>query len=198
MKKIVLILFLLGSHLVFAQKNIHFGIKGGLNRSQVIGDGNHGYYKTGINGGVFSNLLLNKQWKLQFEILFNDKGSHYNYKDAKNSNLLNLYHIRLYYIEAPILLQYNRKNFFYEFGLGLGYLIDKGEYLDNQSFHNNVYPFNLTEQSFNIGFGYFFNKKVGVNFRYNNSISPIRKVPSTQFNSVFMLALICKIDFTKQ
>jgi hypothetical protein len=88
------------------------------------------------------------------------------------------------------LLQYNRKNFFYEFGLGLGYLIDKGEYLDNQSFHNNVYPFNLTEQSFNIGFGYFFNKKVGVNFRYNNSISPIRKVPSTQFNSVFMLALL--------
>jgi hypothetical protein len=194
MKKIILIFLFLGHHFIFSQKNIYYGFKGGINKSQIIGDENHGYYKTGFNGGLLSNLLLNRQWTIQFEILFNDKGCHYNYKDVKNNYISDPYQVRLYYLEAPILLQYNQKNFFYEIGLELGYLIDSREYILNESLHNNVYPFSSTEKGFNVGLGYFFTKKAGINLRYNNSIYSIRTVPSIQYNSVFMLTLIYRIS----
>ena len=196
-KKIILI-FLFKCSITLAQQHVYFGLKAGLNRCQVIGDGYKGYYKAGFNGGLFIQLGLAKNCTSQIEILFNDKGSHYRYKDLKNNYILEPYQIRLYYIDFPLLFQYYHKKIIYELGLGFGYLRDQREYAPGRSFSDVLNPFNKTDESFNIGLGYSLNKNWRLNFRYNNSIVPIRKTPSKQYNSLFTLSLFYQTAFQKK
>jgi hypothetical protein len=200
MKKIILILILKCS-LTFAQQHIYFGLKVGLNRSQVIGDKLGGYNKPGFNGGVFSQLRLSKKNTAQFEVLFSEKGSaHSRHKNYPNYYATPPYFIKLLYIDLSFLFQIHQKKIVYEFGLGLGYLIEQKEDTGepNRNLNDVKYPFSKTEKIFIIGLGYSFKDFMGVNFRYSNSIVPIRKTPSAQFNSVFTLALSYKTDFKKK
>ena len=155
-----------------AQQRFNAGIKAGLSTSQVAGDNYSGFDKAGFVGGAFVSGKLNEKWTGQFEIIYIQKGSKHNPDPEKGD--YSYYYMGLDYIEVPVLFQYHQKKFIYELGPGFSYLMKEREYINGQDF-TGLSPFIKTEINFNVGISYTIIKKLGISWRYTNSISPIRK-----------------------
>lgn len=165
---LLFLIFCLGS---FSQNRFRPGIKAGLSTTQVEGDTYTGFNKVGIDGGIYLQAKLNEKWCAQFEFLFVQKGSKHNANpDAGDYNF---YLMQLNYLEVPILAQYKIRNFTVELGPGFGYLISHREF-DYWTELTNVEPFSPIELSGSIGISYTLGGRVGMNWRYTNSILPIR------------------------
>ncbi len=196
MKKIILLLLLLNYSISYSQKYTSWGIKAGYVKSQIIHDNYKGFNKQGFDFGFFSQLQLSNKLNLQMEILFINKGcadkrnKNYSYKAYSYFNIL-------YYVEIPILFQYNYKKIYLEGGPALALLVWS---LDNESTNAGYLSASpaFMETSFNIGFGYLYNKRLNFSLRYNNSIIPIRTIPTSQYNSVFSLSLLYKLGLRKE
>lgn len=158
-----------------AQKRFQLGLKAGISTTQVEGDSYGGFHKAGIVGGPFVNGKINDKWSAQFEILFIQKGSkHVGDPDAGDYTY---YYMGLNYMEVPVLFQYHQKKFTFEIGPGFGYLISHQEFNEYGEVFKPV-PFNNTEISGDIGVSYDLFKRFSINWRYSNSLLPIRKFRS--------------------
>lgn len=149
-------------------QNFKGGITIGLAASQVSGDDLAGFNKPGIIAGGYTSTAIGKKMEIQFELLFIQKGSW-----AKNGQLSN-YKLNLNYIDAPLLLKYPYKKFMLEAGLLLGTLISHSE----KTMYGDVYAgrtFNRFEFASILGVDYTFSDKIAINFKYNNSVLPIRE-----------------------
>lgn len=177
MKKSIFIalIFILTAFTIQAQGRFKAGLKAGISTSQVHGDTYEGFHKFGFDGGATLNAKINEKWKAQFEILFIQKGSKF-IGDA-NKGDARFYLMHLNYIEVPILLQYEHKKFVLEIGPGIGYLINSIEQ-DQYGDIINAIPFYSTEVSGSIGINYQIYKNLGINWRFTNSITPIRNFAS--------------------
>lgn len=158
-----------------AQGRFKAGLKAGISTSQVHGDTYEGFHKFGFDGGATLNAKLSEKWKAQFEILFIQKGSKF-IGDA-NKGDMRFYYLQLNYIEVPVLLQYEHKKFVLEIGPGVGYLINSYEE-DEIGVVVNANPFYTMEVSGSIGINYQIYKNLGINWRFTNSITPIRNFAS--------------------
>lgn len=177
MKKAFSILFVL-SFLYFhaeAQSRFKAGLRLGMSTSQVEGDTYGGFDKFGLDGGATLHAKLNEKWGAQFEILFVQKGSKHIGDVAKGD--YSFYLMQLNYVEVPLLLQYRQKKITFEFGPGIGYLINSKEY-DTGGEVMNAIPFYTTEVSGNLGINYQVYKNFGITWRFTNSLLPIRKYAS--------------------
>ena len=85
--------------------------------------------------------------------------------------------VNLHYLEIPVLFQYHRKNIYFEFGPGLGYLINLEEHLNGNVSPDlvNDYPFIRSELSFNLGIGCNLNEKWTLGLRLSHSLLPVRQ-----------------------
>lgn len=194
MKKIILIL-ILNHSILYSQKFTSWGIKAGYIRSQIINDSYNGFNKQGFNLGIFSQLQLSDKSNLQLEIIFVNKGC----SDKRDKNYSYKYYSYfdiLYYIETPILFQYNYKKIYFEGGPGLALLIWDLDFESTNAGYLSASP-QFTDISFNLGFGYLYDKRLNLSLRYNNSIIPMRRTPTSQYNSLFSLSLSYKIGFKK-
>lgn len=155
---------------------------------QIIGDGYHGVVAGGIRGGIFSQLRLSKKTNLQFEIADSQCGTSSRKMDQYN------YYDGLSYLEIPVLFQYHDGSFYAEVGPGAAYLLREISYEDSLSavkyFQTRPNPLDLR---LNIGIGYQSDKRFGCGLRYYNSIIPIRKQPTFQYNSVVQLMVFYRI-----
>lgn len=177
MKNIVFICLLLCA-CVFttqAQNRFRAGLKAGISTTEVHGDTYAGFDKFGFDGGATLNAKINEKWSAQFEILFVQKGSKH-VGDASKGDY-SYYYLQLNYVEVPLLLQYQHKKFVFEIGPGIGYLV-KAKESDHNGVVINGIPFNSTEISGSVGINYQIYKNFGINWRYTNSIFPIRKFAS--------------------
>lgn len=183
----LLILLVCNSFLSAQQLSI-LGVTGSYVRSQIIGDGYHGLEADGLRGGIFSQLRLSKKTNLQLEIADSHSGTSGGKRNPCN------YCDRLVYLEIPVLFQYHYKSFYAEAGPGAGYLHRESSYEDPLSvvkyFERRPNPLDLR---MNIGIGYQSDKRLGCGLRYGNSIIPIRKQPTSQYNSVLQLTLFYRI-----
>lgn len=178
-----------------AQSRFRAGLRAGIATSQVHGDTYEGFHKFGFDVGATLNAKINEKWKAQFEILFVQKGSKF-IGDA-NKGDLRFYLMQLNYIEVPILFQYEHKKFVFEIGPGVGYLINSREYDQSGEVINGI-PFYSMEVSGSVGISYNIYKNLGINWRFTNSILPIREFASGastasnpgQRNNVLAFALI--------
>lgn len=177
MKKLIFILLFFSTWVFTTQAQSRFraGLKAGISTSQVHGDTYTGFHKFGFDGGATLNAKINEKWKAQFEILFIQKGSKH-IGDA-NKGDFSFYFMHLNYVEVPILFQYQHKKFVFEIGPGIGYLISSKEADHNGDVINGI-PFYTTEVSGSIGINYQIYKNLGINWRFTNSLSPIRKFAS--------------------
>lgn len=177
MKKIIFILLFLSTCVYTSQAQNRFrpGLKAGIATSQVHGDTYTGFDKFGFVGGATLNAKINEKWSAQFEILFVQKGSKFVGNVSKGDT--RYYLMQLNYIEVPILFHYQHKKFIFEIGPGIGYLISSNEYDQNGEVINGI-PFYSTEVSGSIGINYQIYKNFGINWRFTNSLSPIRKFAS--------------------
>lgn len=114
---------------------------------------------------------MNKKWTAQTELLLLDKGI----GDAQFRKQ-SPHQIKLHYVEIPVLFQYHSKNVYFEFGPGLGYLINYEEHLNGNVSPDlvNNYPFIRRELSFNLGMGCNLNEKWTLGLRLSHSILPVR------------------------
>lgn len=173
MKKIVFIFFIvfLFSSKIQAQQRFKAGVKLGLSTSQVAGDTYSGFHKAGLAGGGYVTGKLNTNWTAQFEIIYIQKGSKHNYNEEAGD--FTYYFLQLDYIEVPLLFQFHQKKFTFELGPGFGFLIKEKEYNHVQDL-TGYRPFNKNEITLNIGISYIIYKRLGMNWRYTNSVSSIR------------------------
>lgn len=176
-----------------------FGVKLGLGMHTITGS----IVKTkpciALMGGMWIQLKISKSWTMQTELNRVDKGTgglyhpdHPKYGD---------YWLALSYFEIPILFQFNKKNFYFEFGPGLAALVSSGEVSIGGAlpYQTADYPFSNKDFSFNIGTGYVFNEKWLVGLRLTQSLLPVRKqLPETSlpaYNIGIVLAVSRQINF---
>lgn len=146
------------------------GIGGGLNISQVDGDGFSGYNKAGPAFSVFVNTWLSDSWKGQLEISYSSKGS------SVKTTIENPRYYRIYlnYIEIPMTAGYLLPaGILVEGGVSFGYLIHSKEEDELGSIPGTL-SFRKAEFAVLGGLGYLLTEKISVNARISYSIIPVR------------------------
>jgi hypothetical protein len=121
--------------------------------------------------GFWFQLKMNKKWTAQTEFLLLDKGI-----GGARSEQKSPHEVSFHYFEIPLLFQYHRKEIYFEFGPGLGYMINYHEHLNGNLSPDlvNKYPFIRRELSFNVGIGCALNDKWTLGLRLSHSLLPVR------------------------
>lgn len=179
MKKLYLfIVFLTSFNFISQAQNINIGVIAGVNATQVAGDGYSGFNKAGINVGGFADFDVSEKLNLQFEILYSQKGSRRNPKTSEGDTEFFL--LRMDYIEVPVMLRFENNKFTYEAGVYFGQLINS--YTENENGEFSISPNNnqLLDRDLGllIGLNYNFTEHLIMNWRFSNSIIPVRKFDS--------------------
>jgi hypothetical protein len=197
MKKVLV--FILFIFIIFSGRAQFFygGIRAGANGSQVSGDRLSGFDKFGIHGGLYAGVHLSKASRMQFEMLFMQKGSRQNAKPDKG--IYSSYLLRLNYIELPLMYIWRGNSYFeVEGGFSYGRLMSNTDIeWDENGLMPGMTPFKNDEFSVQLGFNYLLNENMRVNFRLNNSILPVRehtggatyRLNRGQYNTVLMLGI---------
>jgi hypothetical protein len=148
--------------------------------------------------GLWFQLKMNKKWTAQTELLLLDKGI----GDAQFRKQ-SPHRVNLHYFEVPVLFQYHSKVIYFEFGPGLGYLINCEEHLYGNFSPDLVfkYPFIRSELSFNVGIGCKLNEKWALGLRLSHSLLPVRDavplVSKATYNRLLALSLTCQLKKKK-
>lgn len=148
-------------------KEINFGVKAGVNFTNIHtrggsngASGNIGNAKTGFHIVAVAEIMLNRRFALQAELLFSAQGTELTgIIDSGNTISLN-------YINVPLMAKfYVVKGLFIEAGPQIGFLVSS-EYKSSEDFDPNSIDFGA-----NFGLGY--KLKNGLNFsaRFNQGLS---------------------------
>lgn len=159
--------------------NSHFGVKGGLNFSNLYSDEvDDNNMLTSFNAGLYFNMPIGDNFAFQPEILYSGKGSELVYNNAFASGTAKF---KLSYIEIPVLIKANiTKNFNLQFGPYLAYLLDAKVTNETQNgtfdFENNYSndDFNKFDAGLSAGVGFDF-AAIGIGVRYNYGLTTIGK-----------------------
>jgi hypothetical protein len=166
MKRLLILLVLLASKPLFAQRFFAAGVLG-FNGAQIDGDNAAGYGQWGLTGGFKIDYPLKEAWDISTELLYSKRGA----KDRRDK-----LDIDLHYIEIPLLISvrdwYLEKEGYdkvrAEVGLSYGYLFNRGA--NKASLTQPLLAFNQNDISLIAGAGYMFTKKMGLAIRYTRSV----------------------------
>ena len=173
-------------------QNFGGGILAGASTSQVAGDMLGGFNKIGLLTGVYTNLKIKENLKVQLEIIYIEKGS----RDP-NLHKSTIQEITLSYVEVPISINLQQKE---SLGVELGILpafIMSSKMNDYFSEIEIDPSFEKYDFGIFVGINYHLSKKIILNSRISNSIIPIRPHVSEatdgwnkgQYNTVLSFAL---------
>lgn len=169
-----------------------FGVKGGVNVSQLNIQNNDSYdSKVGLHAGLLVHIHASEKWAVQPEIIYSSEGAQY--KSSGNEVKVNLN-----FINIPVLLQYMFHNGVrLEGGPQLGFLVNAKTKTDNASIDNN--NFNSPAFSIPLGIGYLTSNGLGFDARYVFGVSNINKDdhPTIQSN-VFQFGIFYQFRDTKR
>ena len=174
------------------------GLKLGYSYHTLTGDLTNSRPAGDFLAGLWFQLKLNKKWTAQTELLLIDKGIGDSQFRKQSPHQVNLH-----YFEIPVLFQYHRKNIYFEFGPGLGYLINREEHLNGNLSPDlvNHYPFIRRELSFNMGIGCSLNEKWALGLRLSHSLLPVRGavplVSKASYNRLLALSLTRRLKKKK-
>lgn len=181
------VLFLSVVTLSNAQENMSFGIKGGVNFTNLytedVDDNNLLF---GLNAGLVAVLPFSEFLAIQPEILFSGKGAELKYNNAFVEGKAKF---RLNYIEVPVLLRVNLTNrFSIQAGPYIAYLIDaniKNE-TNNELFDSeeNLDTDDFTKFDFGLSGGTEFEfSPISIGVRYNYGLTNVGKERSIEGNT---------------
>jgi hypothetical protein len=150
-------------------------IIGGVNRSQVDGDFQFRFKKTGFEGGVGVVAPIYKNWSLSLETLYSQKGSRQ--KKMFEDSLDGSYKLRLNYVSVPFMIQYTDRDVV-SAGVGVSYnrLVFAEEYsdgykIDSVSVLSNVFDHDDWQAFGDVRVRLY--KNLILNARYSYSIDKI-------------------------
>jgi len=206
-RKITILAVLIGLFMTgFAQEkekpdNSRFygGVRVGFTASQISGDDLSGFHKVGAAAGAFVNhtIVPSGRLKLQLELDFMMKGSH-SYS-PKNDFADNFYSLTLGYVEMPLLVVWTAGKWTlwgkpFQFELEIGPVFGVNVFSREREANGLIVgrpPFRWYEFSGIAGISLMIADHHSVNFRFENSIVPVRiptwvydRVVYKQFNSV--------------
>ena len=179
------------------------GIIVGASTSQVAGDLLGGFNKIGILAGAYTNLKVKENLKLQFEIIYIEKGSRNpNMRESNHPNYQKI-EITLSYIEMPLTINLQQKE---NLGVELGIIpaFNISATLNSADAKNISVP-NPQYKKYDLGvcagINYHITDNIILNTRIRNSIIPIRPHTSGatfglnkgQYNTVISFAIHYKI-----
>ncbi|MDB5264343.1 MAG: hypothetical protein JWQ14_3626 [Adhaeribacter sp.] len=193
----------------FAEAQTRFGLKGGINYSNIAGDlQNQDIYqnKIGFNGGIQANfpIIADGFLSLQPELLYSQKG--YQYRDEKFT-ILGVERerkgkVNYNYLDLPVLLKVNAGGLYFEGGPQLSYLMgirDNTEEKIGSSDYKNTTVVDKDhlaelEIGYAAGLGFQATNGVSLGIRYNGGINKLAKDNGNDEltnarNSVFQLQL---------
>lgn len=171
-----------------AQKTFHAGLLGGFNGSQIHGDSYSGFNKFGLVGGAFICTDPTQPTYFQMELLFSQKGSKKIANPAKGD--YDIFELRMNYVEAPFLCRVKLHKMYFEFGETIGILTQVREWDD----FGEVTPqdFRKWETALVLGLGMNLREHWGVDFRYTNSVFPVKKFATPLYYQNFFSNLFNK------
>lgn len=167
-------------------KKISFGVKGGLNYSNLSGDDNKPIL--GYHVGGFVEYKFNGSISLQPELQFSAQG--YKLETTIRENFddpvsLRTDRMSLNYINVPILLKFNiNTGVNLVFGPQVGFLVNakNDDVQDIQSYFNTI------DFGVNIGAGFTMNKVI-IDLRYNMGLTEVPKFGDGNKTSLFQLSV---------
>ncbi len=173
-------------------QDVHFGVKGGVNVSQLhFKDNISSESKVGIHLGVLAHIhTSSKTWAIQPELLYSMEGA----KNVDNSGI----DYNLNYINVPVLLQYMFENGFrLEGGPQIGFLLSantkgNGVTVDDKGYKSTAF-------SIPLGVGYLTSSGWGLDARYVFGLSDINDLHNgeTIQSNVFQLGIFYQFSDTK-
>lgn len=179
MKKIQLaILLLFLTNAIFAQE-VHWGVKGGINFSNLKNGGNAADSRTGFNLGALAHIHVDPHFAIQPELMYSSQGA--KYANGTSS--------KIDYINVPVLGQFMfGDGFRLQTGPQLGFLTSAES---TNGAHSNDFKSSLkkTDVSWSFGAGYLTHAGLGLDARYNLGLTDISKANSDLKNSVWQIGL---------
>lgn len=172
LKKLSFVLFVtLSSGIAFAQKNVQFGVKAGLNiaslRDDLVEDAKATPRK-GVHAGFLAHIHLNRHWAIQPEVTYSTQGANYDYGTFTGKDKFD-------YINVPVLVQYLTKGGLrIQTGPQLGYMVS-GTFKPNNGPEVNKTDIKSTDFSWAFGLGYITKSGFGIDGRYNLGVSNLYK-----------------------
>lgn len=202
MKKTLVIIAIFNCVWLCAQHNYNSsyraGLKLGFSLHTLSGDLTKTQPGGNLLGGFWFQLKMNKKWTAQTELLLLDKGIGVR-ETGKSPHFVNLH-----YFEVPVLFQYHRKMINFEFGPGLGYMLNYREHLYGNETPDlvNNYPFTRTELSFHLGIGCALNEKWSLGLRLSHSLLPVRGavplVSKKSYNQLLALSVTRRFQLKRK
>lgn len=177
-----------------------FFAQGGLNASQVGGDGLQGFDKLNAAIGIGVNREISEKSDWQLEINLLQKGSR-KVADPENGDFFE-YKMALLYAQVPVLFEYKHNEKLSVLGgPGLGFLLSAEE-TDLLGEVQNTPEFNALDLSLILALKYSLSPRFGAELRFDQSLLPIRTrgdldvplVLGSQFNTVLGLFLSYSIN----
>lgn len=159
-----LLAFLVSASFTFVTaQNFDGGFYAGMTASQIDGDAMSGYDMAGLNIGAFTQLKISENSNFKVELAFIQKGS----RDTIGST-----RFKLTYVEIPLIYSFRWNFLSFEIGPALDILASsKDEGLGRTQYNQNDYRRFVLNGI--VGVSYHFNDTWHINFRTNNSLTPI-------------------------
>ncbi len=176
-------------------QEVHFGIKGGLNASNLkIANRTTDKPETkiGFNAGLLAHIHAGKSFAIQPEVYYSSEGAQDKSSNPKTT-------LQLGYINVPVLGQYMFGNGFrVEAGPQVGFLIN-AKSKTGSSTTDEKPNYKSTSFSIPVGVGYLTSYGLGFDARYNFGVSDIAKdIASNAIRSnVFQFGLFYQFSDTK-
>jgi hypothetical protein len=153
----------------FAQTPAKFGVKAGLNISNIEWSNNTDS-RLGLHGGLFAHIHLAPQWALQPELLYSAEGAKKDFGGGEEATYVNDY------VNIPLMLQYMFSNGFrIEAGPQLGILTRSKIKDQDDSEAENDDAFKSTNVGVGLGLNYLSQTGFGVGGRYNLGLNKINE-----------------------
>ena len=193
MKKIIIFATTFFLLLGAKAQQVHPGVKGGINVSQLNFDNNTSSdSKIGLHLGVLAHIhTSSKSWAIQPELLYSMEGA----QKIGNSSVK----FNLNYLNIPVLVQYLFENGFrLEAGPQVGFLLNAKRKSGDVSVDDN--GFKSTAFSIPIGLGYLTTSGLGFDARYVFGISNINDDSNgaTIHSNVFQFGIFYQFSDTKK
>ncbi len=193
--KLIYIIFVLGLGVISLNaQGFKAAAIGGINISQIDGDGYAGYHKWGLTGGARLSYEVYPKMDVSFEMLYSQRGS------RNGRNQLPLI-INLNYLEIPLIYSikdwYEESEGYYkaraDIGFSYGYLFNSSINAEGQEETlNNI---NTNDVSFVIGIGYNFNKRLGMGLRYSRSLFKMKKDQNLEYGGLLGYFLTARAEY---
>ena len=210
-RKLSVMLLLVGVLLTVSGQNsekdplsrFYGGIRVGFTATQVSGDDLAGFHKVGAHAGLFVNhaIIPSGRLKLQLELDFTMKGSHSH--TPKNQVADNFYSLTLGYVEVPLILDWTAGKWqlwgkSFQFDIELGPAFGVNVFSREREANGLIVgrpPFRRFEFSGLAGLSLMVADHHSVNFRFENSIIPVRlptwvydRVINKQLNTALIIS----------